>query len=213
MSDEQPNGFFNRASVVLFLVFTIPASLTLAGTYYVASQGRVPGGEDTACEVAITNETDLRLEIYAYTAGLVDFETQTVSVRTPDEEFIQLFSDTIPVPRPLTCDNVLTRLDDDNLILQNQKSLAWSNDNGQTWHVHNVCDDPRPTSRRCDAEALSLNNVALNPNGSGIMMVIESAVDEFGEPQRDAEGNPIADDQWQLSTTDYGRTWSLSDID
>ena len=97
MSDGQPTGFFNRASVVLFLVFTIPAALTIAGVYYVALQGRVPGGEDSACVIALTDETDLQIEIYDYVAGLVRFETQTASIRTADAELQILFSDTMPL--------------------------------------------------------------------------------------------------------------------
>lgn len=209
MPDEQPNGFFNRASVVLFLLFVIPASLTLAGVYYVAIQGRVPGGVDTFCERSITETTELRIDTYDYTAGLVEFQTQAVSIRNDaDADWTELFSDTIPIPRPLTCDSVLTRLDDDNLVLQNQKSVAWSNDNGVTWQVQNVCDDPRP-SNRCDAEALNVIDVNFNIDGTGTITIIESAVDEFGEPQRDDNGNLIADDEWQLTTSDYGATWLL----
>ncbi|MGB7341304.1 MAG: hypothetical protein WBC91_20580 [Phototrophicaceae bacterium] len=207
MSDGQPTGFFNRASVVLFLVFTIPAALTIAGVYYVALQGRVPGGEDSACVIALTDETDLQIEIYDYVAGLVRFETQTASIRTADAEWQILFSDTMPLPQPFNCENAVTRLDERNIIIKNQKSLAWSDDNGLTWQSHHVCDDPRPISGRCDAEALSYAAVDLNVDGSGMITVIQSAVDDFGEPQRDADGHPIVDEQWQLQTTDAGRTW------
>lgn len=212
MSDGQPTSFFNRSGFVIFIIFTIPAALTMAGIYYVALQGRVPGGEDRACVVSLTDDTDLQIEIYDYVAGLVRFETQTASIRNNDDDNWQaLFSDTIPIPQSFDCENGVTRLDEQNIIIQNQKSLAWSSDNAVTWQTHNVCDDPRPTSGRCDPEALSYADVTINADGSGNIIVIESAVDDFGEPQRDADDNPIVDEQWQLQTTDAGVTWQLID--
>lgn len=207
--EQQPTGFFNRASVVLFLVFTIPTVLTLAGMYYVVIQGRIPGGEDSYCETNISASIHLRIDLYAYTAGLVNFESQTFSVSEDGENWNELFSDTIPVPDPIECDTAYQLLDEQNIVLQNQKSLAWSSDAGMTWHVHRVCDDPRPTGGRCDAESLIYAEVDLNTDGTGTVRVIESEVDEFGEPQRDANNNPLVDNQWQLLTENAGEIWTL----
>lgn len=207
--EYQPSGFLNRASVVIFLVFTIPASLTLAGMYYLILQGRVPGGTDTFCETTLNSTTSVRIDTYAYTAGLVEFETQTVSVSDDGATGNELFSDTIPHPQTLNCDNVLTRLDDSNLVLSNQKSLAWSNDNGDTWQVHRVCDDPRPTGGRCDAESLNFAEMELYPDGTGRLLVIESTVDDFGEPQRDENNQPLVDASWELITENAGIDWTL----
>jgi len=213
--DTQPQGFLNRSLVTLFLVFTIPAALTLAGTYYVAQTGRVPGGEDTFCERAITDDVSFRIDVYTYTAGLVQFQTQTFSYRqeniasTASDEWITLFSDTMPNPETVACETNVLQLNDSNIVLQNQKSMAWSSDGGSTWAIHNICDDPRPQSGRCDAETLNIVDTQFNADGTGILYVQESAVDGFGEPQRDDNNNPIADDEWRLLTDDFGQTWFL----
>lgn len=207
--EQQPTGFFNRAIVVLFLVFTIPATLSLAGMYYVAIQGRIPGGEDSFCETTLSASIYLRIDIYAYRAGLVNFETQTFSVSEDGENWNELFSDTIPAPDPIECDTAYQLLDEQNILVQNQKSISWSSDAGVTWYTHHVCDDPRPAGGRCDAESLIYSEVSLNVDGTGTLLVIESEVDEFGEPQRDANNNPIVDNQWQLQTENAGETWNL----
>ena len=207
--EQQPSGFFNRASVVIFLVFTIPAALTLAGMYYVVIQGRIPGGVDSFCETSISSTIHLRIDMYDYRAGLVEFETQTFSVSDDGENWNELFSDTIPVPGSLACDSAYELLDENNIILQNRKSIAWSPDAGLSWNVHAVCDDPHLAQGRCDAEALNFTEVDLNADGMGSLLVIESEVDEFGEPQRDENNNPIVDNQWRLSTDNAGETWTL----
>ncbi len=208
--EQQPSGFFNRASVVLFLVFTIPAVLSLAGMYYVIIQGRIPGGVDSYCETAISDTIRLRIDMYDYRAGLVDFETQTFSVSDDGENWNELFSDTIPVPGSLECDSVYNLLDENNIVLQNRKSIAWSADAGLSWNVHGVCDEPHLAQGRCDAEALNFLEVDLNVDGTGSVLIIESEVDEYGEPQRDENNNPIVDNQWRLSTENAGETWSLN---
>jgi len=207
--EQQPSGFFNRASVVIFLVFTIPAVLTIAGMYFVIVQGRIPGGVDSFCETDISSTIRLRIDKYDYRAGLVDFETQTFSVSEDGENWNELFSDTIPVPGSLECDSAYDLLDENNIVLQNQKSIAWSADAGINWTIHSVCDDPHQAQGRCDAEALNFAEIDLRPDGTGSLLVIESEVDEFGEPQRDANNNPIVDNQWRLSTDDAGETWTI----
>lgn len=211
--DEQPRGFLNRGLVVIILTFSIPALLTAAGTYYVAVQGRVPGGEDsTICQRTLADSVDVRLDIYAYTAGLVEFETQSISVRDTaarDADWRELFADTMPSPRDFTCDDNIRILGEDSILLYNQKTIAVTVDNGTTWHTHNVCDDPRPQGNRCDSEALNYASIDIQADGGGRLLVQESAVDEFGEPQRDADGNPIPSDEWVLLTTDGGMTWQL----
>ncbi|MGJ3238344.1 MAG: hypothetical protein ACFE0Q_06525 [Anaerolineae bacterium] len=214
MTDEQqPSGFLNRAVVVLLLVFSIPAGLTALGTYYVAVQGRVPGGAERQCERVITSDSTLRVDIYAYVAGLVEFETQTVSIRVGNNDWQELFSDTIPVPQPLDCDNVLTELNDQHHLLHNQKSVAWSSDGGVTWQVQRVCDDPRPSSGRCDAETLQYAQVEASPDGQGSLLVVQSDVDDFGEPQRADDGQSIIVNQWRLLTDDAGQSWTLDTLE
>ncbi|MEL6307870.1 MAG: hypothetical protein AAFN11_05940 [Chloroflexota bacterium] len=212
--DEQPQGFFNRGLVVILLTFSIPAILTIAGTYYVAVQGRVPGGEDsTICQQALTESTDVRLDVYAYTAGLVEFETQSILVRdtsATDTEWQTLFSDTMPSPETFTCDTNIQQVSETVFLLFNQKTIAISSDSGNTWRTHNICDDPRPQGNRCDSEALNYASIDIQADGTGELLVQESAVDEFGEPQRDESGNPIPSAEWTLLTDDVGVTWRLA---
>lgn len=210
MPDEgQPSGFFNRAAVVLFFVFSIPAALTIAGYYYVVIQGRIPGGRDSFCVTEIHDELSLRIDMYNYTAGLVPFETQTFSVSADGENWMELFADTIPHSQGANCDMSVSQLSPDNVVLYSQKTIAWSSDAGINWAIHNVCDTPRPSNGRCDAETLNYTEMEFNPDGTGSLTVIESEVDDFGEPQRDENGNPIVIEQWQLITSDSGETWLL----
>ncbi len=207
--DQQPQGFLNRSFVVLVLTFTIPALLTLAGTAYVATRGRIPGGVDSFCERTLNENIATRINIYDYQAGLVQFETQTFLVRENGGELRELFADTIPAPKPTTCETNIIELDTSIFLLQSQKTIAWSNDAGQSWQIQNVCDDPRPTNSRCDAETLNFADVLINADGTGQLTVQESIVDEFGEPQRDVDDDPIVANQWTIITTDAGQTWSL----
>lgn len=214
MADEQQSqGILNNSFVLLFLLFTIPASLTLAGVFYMSQQQRIPGGADSFCVRDISDNTQVRLDIYAYTAGLVQFETQSFSVSDDaGENWLELFEDTIPVPLELNCDNGIRYLDDDNIILQTQKTIAWSADRGNTWQTHNVCDSPRPDEGRCDAETLTFAEIDLQADGSGRLMVQQSEVDEFEEPQRDENNNPIVVAEWELITEDAGENWVLANI-
>lgn len=211
MADEnQSQGILNNSFVLLFLLFTIPASLALAGVFYVAQQQRIPGGEDSFCVRDISDNIQVRINIYAYTAGLVQFETQSFSVSDDNgENWRELFDDTIPVPLDLTCDNGISYLDADNIILQTQKTIAWSADRGDTWQIHNVCDSPRPNEGRCDAETLIFSDIDLQVDGTGSLLVQQSEVDEFEEPQRDENNNPIVVDEWQLITENAGLEWVL----
>lgn len=207
--EQQPKGFLNNSFVLLFLLFTIPASLTLAGVYYVAQQQRIPGGEDSFCIAEVSDKTQVRIDIYAYQAGLVQFETQAFSVSEDGETWDELFEDTIAVPQGIDCISNITHLDDTNIILQTQKTIAWSSDTGETWQVHNICDSPRPDEGRCSPVTLSYAEIDLNADGIGRLLVHQSEVDEFEEPQRDADNNPIIVNQWQLVTDNAGLTWSL----
>lgn len=210
MPDEgQPSGFLNRAIVVLFLVFSIPAALTVAGTYYVAIQGRVPGGSESFCETTINEELSIRIDIYSYTAGLVPFETQTFSVSDDGENWTELFADTMPHPQEASCEASISQLDENNILLYSQKTVAWSSDGGANWSVHNVCDSPQPSNGRCDTETLNYSDMDFNADGTGSLTVIESDVDDFGEPQRDEDSNPLIVEQWQLTTSNSGQNWSL----
>lgn len=206
---EQSRGFLNNSLVLLFLLFTIPASLTLAGVYYVAQQGRIPGGDDSSCIADISDNVQVRIDIYAYRAGLVNFETQTFSVSDENDNWQELFADTIPVPQAVDCESNITMLDANNIILQTQKTIAWSADAGETWQIHNVCDSPRPDEGRCDAETLTYADVDLQADGTGRLLVQQSEVDEFEEPQRDENNNPIVIAQWELITDNSGVDWSL----
>ncbi len=206
---EQSRGFLNNSLVLLFLLFTIPASLTLAGVYYVAQQGRIPGGEDSSCIADISDNVQVRIDIYAYRAGLVNFERQTFSVSDENDNWQELFADTIPVPQAVDCESNITMLDANNIILQTQKTIAWSADAGETWQIHNVCDSPRPDEGRCDAETLTYAEIDLQADGTGRLLVQQSEVDEFEEPQRDENNNPIVIAQWQLITNNAGVDWSL----
>ena len=195
--------------MLLFLLFTIPASLTLAGVYYVAQQGRIPGGEDSSCIADISDNVQVRIDIYAYRAGLVNFETQTFSVSDENDNWQELFADTIPVPQAVDCESNITMLDANNIILQTQKTIAWSADAGETWQIHNVCDSPRLDEGRCDAETLTYAEIDLQADGTGRLLVQQSEVDEFEEPQRDENNNPIVIAQWELITNNAGVDWSL----
>ena len=206
---EQSRGFLNNSLVLLFLLFTIPASLTLAGVYYVAQQGRIPGGEDSSCIADISDNVQVRIDIYAYRAGLVNFETQTFSVSDENDNWQELFADTIPVPQAVDCESNITMLDANNIILQTQKTIAWSADAGETWQIHNVCDSPRLDEGRCDAETLTYAEIDLQADGTGRLLVQQSEVDEFEEPQRDENNNPIVIAQWELITNNAGVDWSL----
>ena len=206
---EQSRGFLNNSLVLLFLLFTIPASLTLAGVYYVAQQGRIPGGEDSSCIADISDNVQVRIDIYAYRAGLVNFETQTFSVSDENDNWQELFADTIPVPQAVDCESNITMLDANNIILQTQKTIAWSADAGETWQIHNVCDSPRLDEGRCDAETLTYAEIDLQADGTGRLLVQQSEVDEFEEPQRDENNNPIVIAQWELITDNAGVDWSL----
>lgn len=206
---EQSRGFLNNSLVLLFLLFTIPASLTLAGVYYVAQQGRIPGGDDSSCIADISDNVQVRIDIYAYRAGLVNFETQTFSVSDENDNWQELFADTIPVPQAVDCESNITMLDANNIILQTQKTIAWSADAGETWQIHNVCDSPRLDEGRCDAETLTYAEIDLQADGTGRLLVQQSEVDEFEEPQRDENNNPIVIAQWELITDNAGVDWSL----
>lgn len=207
--EQQSQGFLNQSAVLLFLLFTIPALLTLGGVYYVAQQGRIPGGDDKSCITDISDTVQVRIDIYAYRAGLVNFETQTFSVSNDGENWRELFADTIAVPQPVNCETSITYLDDDNIILQTQKTIAWSSDAGETWQVHNICDSPRPGEGRCAPETLTYAEIDLQADGTGRLLVQQSEVDEFEEPQRDENNNPIIVNQWELVTDSAGLEWSL----
>ncbi len=56
---------------------------------------------------------------------------------------------------------------------------------------------------------LTYAEIDLQADGMGRLLVQQSEVDEFEEPQRDENNNPIIVNQWELVTDSAGLEWSL----
>jgi hypothetical protein len=211
MQDEQPQGFFNRGIIGLLMLFTIPALLTVGAMFVVIWQGRIPGGTESSCYQALNARDTVRLDVYDYQAGLSLFQTQKISV-TQNGRYQELSSDTVQWPHGINCkDNVLL-LGTGVYLIYSEKTVALSDDYGETWQVHNVCDDPRPGSGRCDAEPLNLIDLSFAEDGSGRLTVRESITDEYGQPLYE-NGLPRIASQWTVRTIDAGRSWTLESSD
>jgi hypothetical protein len=211
MQEEQPKGFFNRGIVALLTLFTIPALLTVGAMFVVIWMGRIPGGKDSFCERLLNDSSSVRFDIYAYQAGLSLFETQKISV-SQNGNWQELSSNTVQWPQGIDCENNIIELGSGVFLIYNEKTIALSDDNGATWQVQNVCDEPRPVSGRCDADPLSLIDISFTPDASGQFTVRESITDEYGQPLY-ANGLPRIANQWTLITNDAGRTWTLLSTD
>lgn len=211
MQDEQPKGFINRGINGLLILFTIPALLTVGAMFVVIWMGRIPGGNETICEQNLNDSLTARLTIYAYQAGLSLFETQTIAVNQ-NGTWQELASDTVQWPQGISCENNIIELGTGVFLLYNEKSLALSDNNGETWQVYNVCDEPRPVSGRCDADPLALHNINIDESGAGQFTVRQSITDEYGQPLYE-NGLPRLAGEWTITTSDAGRNWRLQSTD
>jgi hypothetical protein len=198
---DQPQGFFNNAIVVLLLLFTIPMLLVVGGFVVVALQGRIPGGTTSTCERTL-DDRQFRLEVYAYTAGLTPYETQSFYL---DDQL--LFEDTIQAPDTATCADNMQRLGD-HYLLFNQKTVAIINPDGSLHLQQNVCDDPRPEGR-CDVDAVNYAQIDVDSPDVLRLRVQESIVDEYGQPLFDSDGERRIIDEYLLSTNDGGQMWTI----
>lgn len=206
-NNDAPQGFLNNAIVGLLILFTIPAVLVVGGFVLVAQLGGVPGGETTTCERQVTDATTIRIETYAYTAGLTNYTQETFfAINRGDEQ--QIMQDTVQAPRMnITCDNNI-QVFDNGLILFSPKSIAIRTDENQRWQVHNICDDPRPESGRCDADPLNIVAVNFTDATNGQIRIEESIVDEYGQPISE-DGDPLIAEAYILTTRDGGISWQV----
>jgi hypothetical protein len=211
MQEAQPQGFFNRGIVGLLMLFIIPALLTVGAMFLVIAMGRIPGGTERSCERVLNDSYSIRLNIYAYQSGLSLFETQTIAV-SHHRVWQDLASDTVQWPRGIDCEKNIVELSANVFLLYNEKTLALSDNAGESWQVYNVCDEPRPGSGRCDPEPLNLLDMSFAPDGSGRFTVRESITDEYGQPLYE-NGLPRIASQWTITTNDAGRTWMLESTD
>lgn len=208
--EKQPQGFLNNAIVGLLILFTIPAILVFGGFYLIAMQGRVPGGETTSCVREISEGLSIEIESYKYVAGLSPYETQTIN-RLQSTGTETIFDDTVQAPLGISCEDNILVYDTSNLIIYTQKSIAITNNSGESWTIQNICDDPRPTTSRCDDDPLNIVNVDFVTRQAGQITVRETLVDEYGQPMSE-NGQPIIVDEYVLQTDDGGTTWSLQSL-
>lgn len=207
MQDKQSSGFFNRSIVALSVMFIVPALLVVVGFFYVALQGRIPGGTDTSCE-RTSEDMTVRIDVYAYQSGLALFQLQTFSLSEDGSTWRELFQDDVRAPRSINCDDNIVQVSDTMLLLFNRKTVAISVDTGATWQFHHVCDEPLPIDGRCDADSINIVSIDLAENGQGRILVQESIVDEYGEPLTE-NGEALIKQEYALLTSDFGNTWQL----
>jgi hypothetical protein len=209
MQNEQSLGFFNRSIVALLIMFIAPAILVVGGFFFVAMQGRIPGGSESSCEQNLSDDLRFRLEIYAYQSGLTLFELQTFSISDDNgSTWRELFEDDVRAPLAIDCENNILQLSDGIFLLFNRKTVAISPDTGLTWQIHHVCDNPRPTDNSCDADILNIVSVDIEESGQAQILIQESIVDVYGEPLTE-NGEALIKQEYVLSTSDLGYTWML----
>lgn len=208
MQDEQSQGFLNRGINGLLLLFSVPALLTIGAMFIVIWMGRIPGGTETVCERQLDQTNTVRLTVYAYQAGLSRFETQTISVNGNE-----LASDTVQWPAGIDCKSNIIELSDTSYLLYTEKTIILSDNAGESWQLYNVCDEPRPTSGRCDADPLSLLNISFDASASGSFTVRQSITDEYGQPLYDENNQPRFASEWAIRTEDAGRSWLFVSTD
>jgi hypothetical protein len=103
----------------------------------------------------------------------------------------------------------IQQLSDEVYVLHNQKGLAITQDAGENWYTHGVCDAPRPDSGRCDADPLRFGDFSLDATtGNGNVLVNQAVVDEYGLPLTENGEVRIAE-TYILTTEDYGQSWQL----
>jgi hypothetical protein len=207
MQDEQPKGFLNRGITGLLLLFSIPALLTIGAMFVVIWIGRIPGGDDRLCQRQLSETITAEISVYAYQAGLSRFELQTISVNGSD-----LAVDDVGWPHGINCDENIVELSEGVYLLYTEKTIILSDNAGESWQSYNVCDEPRPSSGRCDAEPLSLLNISFDASAVGQFTVRESITDEYGQPLYE-NGQPRIASEWRIRTDDAGRNWLLESTD
>lgn len=208
--DDEQLGLLNNPLVGLLLLFGIPAGLVFGAAFVIAQVDRIPGGVDVACQVTLNDDLRVELNRYQYQAGLTTYETQSMAVAVNEQgEFITLFEDTVGNPLQTNCDHNIRQFAPGEVLLFTQKSVALTQNNGQSWQIHTVCDDPRPQTRgRCDTAILNFVDISFDSVEQGMIRVEQTAVDEYGNPVTDGGGAGIAA-VYHLQTEDAGDTWQL----
>jgi len=201
---------FRRGIVALMLISLIPLTIFMSGYWIVAQYGRVPGGSTTTCERTIDDTISFHIEKYRYQSGLTQFEIQTFSVSNDGGvSWLEIFEVDVQTPKTISCIENIQVTPDDGYLVLSQKSVGISQD-AFDWHIHHVCDNPRPTEKRCDEDILNIVEADFVNSAQGIIRIEQSLVDEFGEPVTE-NGEPVLVGFYHLQTSDSGLTWTIAD--
>lgn len=203
-------AFYQRPMVILGVLLSIPLVLAFAGTAIVANSGPPPGGTTTTCERFSTDELGFRITFYTFTSGLTRYDQQTFAVtRDGGTSWVDVFEGLVIAPMVTTCDEQVVLVTDEASALWNRNTVAVTQDAGETWMVHNVCDTLPAETEDCDDEILDFVAVSFDDAQNGVITVREFAVDSLGERLLE-EGSPIINNRYDLQTGDGGLTWQIS---
>jgi hypothetical protein len=180
----------------------------MAGFFFVAMQGRIPGGTDTSCERKLAEDISIRIDVYAYQSGLSLFQLQSFYVSENASTWRKLFEDDLHAPRNIDCDNNIVQISENTLLLFNGKTIAISSDKGATWQLSSLCEESLPLKPACDADALNIASIDLEESGQGRILIEESVVDEYGEAQTE-NGEALVKQEFVFLTSDFGKSWLL----
>lgn len=209
MSEQQQTlGFWNNGLIGLGILFVIPALLVVGGFFVIALNGRPAGGVDETCE-RVVDGLRFRTETYSYTAGLTDYQQQTLSVSVDGEEWQLIFDDVVQAPDGTACNEaiVITAFDDGSFLAWHRKNVALTI-NGDSWQVHNVCDEPRRDTGRCDSDEYDFVAAQFVEAQAGTVAIQRFVVDEYGQ-RVSADGGLRVADAYTLTTDNGGMTWEL----
>lgn len=149
-----------------------------------------PAGEVTGC-TATNDSGTLTIELTIEPVEISGryFETHTFAQISDADEPDVIFTTSRPSPDETTCEQNILFPAEDAIVVWNGAAVAWSSNTGESWHMWELCDEPRPSFGCVDRERIEQVTVQSATAGQ---------IDVFAP-----EGS------YTLTTDDSGESWQL----